>query len=334
MILNPFALTALFVGVISLLLIAASVVSAFYFSRRMKQGADADERATAKDRVHLSFLLIATAFILRLASWPLFYILLQSYIPLIPGAMCIFGVTQVRPGFTLFLEIVKPAAFFLIGGWLILYRLDLALKTRPLVRNVLRFLAVVSLVAAVDAAAELAFLLSFSPPGIAVSCCTAVTDMVFAAAKLNPDALFGAARVPLIIGTYYGSSIALILLLGFLLARKASGLVSLPRLALTAGISCFGVFITYAAYRERLGPQMMGLPDHHCLYCLLQYQPLSILILGLFLLGSFLAIWPLLLRCLAPPATAAERLETLNRNLYRSALVCLAIALLMTWMLT
>jgi len=331
MILNPFALTALFVGAISLLLIAASVVSAFYFSRRMKQSDSVDERAAAKDGIHLSFLLIATAFILRLASWPLFYIVLQSYVPLIPGAMCIFGVTQVRPGFTLFLEIVKPAAFFLIGGWLILYRLDLALKTRPLVQNVLRFLTVVSLVAAVDAAAELAFLLSFSPPGVAVSCCTAVTDMAFAAAKLNPDALYGGARVSVIVATYYGSSIGLLLLLGFLLVRRSSSLVSLPPLALTAGMAGFGIFIAYAAYREYLGPQMMGLPDHHCLYCLFQYQPLSLIIVGLFLPGSFLAMWPLLLRCLAPSGRTAERLAALNRSLYRSAWICLAIALLMTW---
>src|SRR5512139_3218478 len=111
MILNAFALIELFIGSLSLLLIAVSALSAFHFNRRMVMSERPDERSRAKDRVHLSFLLLSTAFILRLAAWPLFYILLQSYIPLIPGAMCIFGVTQVRPGFVLFLQLWKPMAF-------------------------------------------------------------------------------------------------------------------------------------------------------------------------------------------------------------------------------
>ncbi len=334
MILNAFALIALFIGGLSLLLMVASAVSAFHFGRRMKWIEGPDERARTKDLVHLSFLLLCTAFILRLAAWPLFYILLQSYIPLIPGAMCIFGVTQVRPGFVLFLQLWKPLSFFLIGGWLILYQLDLSLKTRPLIQTVLRFLAVVSFVAVVDAAAELAFILSFSPPGVAVSCCTAVVDLAIPAAQLNPEALFGAARVPLLLGAYYGSSLSLLALLGYLIIRKKSGSIPRAFMALTAGVAGLGVVLTYAAYRERIGPRMMELPDHHCLYCLLQYQPWSIFIISLFLLGSCLSIWPLMLHCLVPSQTMAERLSILSRSLYRGAFCCLTIALLMTWILS
>ena len=140
MVLNPFALTYLFVGTISLLLIVAAALSALYFHREMKSREGADERARAEIRIHLSLLFLFTAFLLRLATWPLFYILLQSLIPVVPGAMCIFGVTQVMPVFVTFLQVLKPLAFFLIGGCLLFYRLDISLKTRPFINKNFRML--------------------------------------------------------------------------------------------------------------------------------------------------------------------------------------------------
>ncbi len=90
MILNSFALIALFIDTISLLLTAGSVFSALYFFRQLKRCEAPDEKARMEGRIHLSLLLLLTAFLLRIISWPLFYILLQSYVPFVTGAMCIF----------------------------------------------------------------------------------------------------------------------------------------------------------------------------------------------------------------------------------------------------
>jgi len=329
MILNTFSLISLFVGFISLFLMAAAVLSALHFYRQMRSVEGADNKFRAKDRIHLSFLLLATAFLIRLASWPLFYILLQSYIPLVPGAMCIYGATRVMPAFTAFLQILKPLAFFLIGGWLILYRLDLSLNTHPLTQKIIRFLAVASAAAIIDGAAELLFILIFSPPGVTVTCCTAVADIRVPSSILRPAAFFAAPHLPVLIASYHGFNIGLIALIGLLLLRKSFRAIPRSLLALVAFVASISSVVTYAAYREHLGPKLMNLPDHHCLYCLLQYRPISAVILGLFILGVFSAIWPLLLNQLAKSDEAAERLSSLTRNLLKWALVCLSISWLM-----
>ena len=172
MVLNAFALISNFVGLISLLLTVGAALSALHFHRRLKASESPDERVRAETRIHLSLLLLFTAFLVRLATWPLFYLLLQSLIPIVPGAMCIYGVTQVMPALTLFLQILKPLAFFLIGGWLIFYSLDLSLRNHPLMGKSIRLLVAASTVAALDGVAELLFIFIFSPPGVAVSCCT------------------------------------------------------------------------------------------------------------------------------------------------------------------
>jgi hypothetical protein len=319
MILNPFALTALFVGTISLALTAGSVFSALYFYRQWKRCESADEKARIGIRIHLSLLLLLTAFLLRLVSWPLFYILLQSYIPIVTGAMCIFGVTRVMPVFVAFLQILKPLAFFLIGGWLIFFRLDLSLRTPFPAGKSIRFLAVASAVAAVDCAAELLFIFLFTPPGVAVSCCTAVSDLVIPAAPLLPRALFSPKYHPALVAAYHGSHLALLGLLGSLIWRNGA---KRPLLTLLAFLVFINGTISYGAFKEYLGPRLMHLPDHHCLYCLLQYRPASIAILGLLILGSFLAMWPRLL-CHFASDEASEKLSVLIPGLLKYSTACI-----------
>ena len=60
----------------------------------------------------------ASAVGLGLASWPLLYLLLQSYVPEWPDVMCIYGVTRVGagsvgasrflPGLVTALQVLKP----------------------------------------------------------------------------------------------------------------------------------------------------------------------------------------------------------------------------------
>ncbi len=319
MVLNAFALTTLFVGAISLLLIAGAALSALYFHRQWKRSESADEKARVENRFHLSMLLLFTAFLLRLAAWPLFYILLQSLIPVVPGAMCIYGTTQAMPAFTAFLEIIKPAAFFLVGGFLLFYGLDLSMKNRPFINESVRMLAVASTVAATDAFAEILFVFVFSPPGAAVSCCTAVADLVLPAKLLTPIPILNPSRQDAFIAAYHGLNLGLAGFLCFLVRRKNAKRLSLVFAAMAA---CLNAAIAGLAFKDYLGPRLMGLPDHHCLYCLLQYEPVSIVILGLLILGTYLAVWPLWLRHAAADA-AKERLDFLNLNLFKWAAACL-----------
>jgi hypothetical protein len=320
MVLNTFSLLSLFIGAISLFLMAGAPLLALHFYGQMKGAEGADVRALAESRIHLSLLLIFTAFLLRLATWPLFYIRLQSLIPLVPGAMCIFGVTRVMPAFVTFLQVLKPSAFFLVGGWLIFYGYDLSFKTRPLMEKSLRLLVWTAAIAGADAAAEILFILLFSPPGVAVSCCTAVGDIVAPSRTLLPVPLFSAHYHGILMAGYHGFNLGLAGLMGILVWRRRAGR---PLLWLVALAALANGAVTYGAFKEYLGPRLMHLPDHHCLYCLLQYRPASILILGLFILGSFSAMWPLLLSRAITADEAVESLDSLNLNLLKCAIVCL-----------
>jgi hypothetical protein len=330
MILNAFALILLFIDAVSLLLIAGAGASAFHFYRQTERSQGVDDQLRAKDRLHLSFLFLSTAFFIRLAAWPLFYILLHSLIPLVPGAMCIFGVTRVMPIFVAFLQVLKPVTFFLAGGWLILYMFDLSFKTRPLVHKSIRFLIVVSVLATLDGVAEISFIFAFSPPGIAVSCCTAAADISVPASPLRPDVLFGAQYHHVLMAGYHIFNLGMVALIALLLRRKPSGSISRAALALAAVVASVNALITYVSFRECIGPRLLDLPDHHCLYCLLQYRPVSIAMMGLFLLGSFLAVWPFLLNILSKPIAEEKFLSNPAQYLFKFAFVCLAAS----WILT
>jgi hypothetical protein len=330
MILNTFALTALFIGTISLLLTVGSVFSALYFFHQSKKCEGIDEKARMEVRIHLSLLLLLTAFLLRLVSWPLFYILLQSYVPSVTGAMCIFGVTRVMPVFIAFLQILKPLAFFMVGGWLIFYSLDLSLKAHPLVSKSICFLTIASAVAAADCAAEILFIFLFAPPGVAVSCCTAVSDLVLPTVPLLPKALFSVQYRHVLIAAYHSINIALLGLLGLLIWRKYA---KSPLLSLLAMMVFINSLISYGAFKEYLGPSLMHLPDHHCLYCLLQYRPSSIAILGLLILGYFLALWPRLL-CRLASDEARAKLGLLIPRLLKSSAGCILVSWLTTTVLS
>jgi hypothetical protein len=330
MILNPFALTSIFTGIVSLLLIAGAAISALYFHRQMKHSVGPDERARAEIRIHFSLLLLFTAFVLRLIAWPLFYILLQSLIPIVPGAMCIYGVTQVMPALISFIQLFKPMAFFLIGGWLLFYGLDLSLKNHSLMEQSIRLLVSAAVFAAVDGVAEILFIFLFSPPGVAVSCCTVVADIVLPAVPLLPVPLLRSQYHGILMIGYHGFN--LLLAGGIIVSawRKNAGRLWLTVIAITALINCL---ITYAAFKEYIGPRLMRLPDHHCLYCMLQYRPVSIIIVGLFVLGSFCAIWPRWLNRTVVADESGEHLSSLNLALLKCAAVCLFASWLMAILL-
>jgi hypothetical protein len=306
---------------------AAAALSALYFHRQLRECEGIDERASAQNRCHLSLLLLFTAFIIRLVTWPLLYILLQSLIPMVPGAMCIYGVTRVMPALISFLQVIKPLAFFFIGGWLLFYGLDVSLKNRPLINKSIRLLIIVSIVAAADGIAEVLFVLLFSPPGVAVSCCTVVADLIIPARPLIPVPLLSAHYYNALMAGYHVFNLGFAGFIGLLIYRKSTRRVWLMLAAIAALLNGL---ITYGAFKEYLGPRLMHLPDHHCLYCMLQYRPISIGILSLFVLGSFLAIWPQWLSRAAGSNEATGGLTSMNLSLFKGTVICL----LASWLIT
>ena len=83
-----------------------------------------EDKSKFERKGYLVFLLACVTLSVRMIVWPWFYFMLQSFVSEVPGAMCMFGVTQILPSTVTFLQIIKPISFFIMGGWLLCYYVD------------------------------------------------------------------------------------------------------------------------------------------------------------------------------------------------------------------
>src|SRR5262249_49008595 len=161
MIVNSYAILDLFLAALRLLLAAGIVALGFAAWRHSRQAACPGFRKALEDRSYLLFLMALVLLALNLASWPLLYLLLQSYVPQWPGVMCIYGVTQIGagslgqsqylPALLRFLQAAKPALVFASGVWFVLYLINRRTQTAPLMKRILLGLMAVGALAAADA---------------------------------------------------------------------------------------------------------------------------------------------------------------------------------------
>ena len=169
MILNAYAVLDAFVGLLRFglgLLVIALGLAVWRAWRRSIQFPE--ERKKLEDRCYLLFLLGGLLLCLNIVAWPLFYLLLQSYVPQWTGVMCIYGVTQIGkgsmnssrylPSLITAVQIFKPILIFLSGTWFVLYLVNRRTRTAPLTGRVLLVLLVAGGLAVADAAAEVAYI--------------------------------------------------------------------------------------------------------------------------------------------------------------------------------
>lgn len=293
MILNALSISEIFFDLLSLGMTFWGGFKAFLLYQALRKAETPAERGHIEDQSYLLFSLILVALIIRLLHWPLFYLTLHSFIPQVNGAMCIFGVTQVREPLTRFLEMIKPLEFFLIGGWLILHHLDRASLTNALLGRKLVFLVFLSAVILAEVLGDLILFFTLSP-NILVSCCTTVTDILSRPTSTLPQSIIGPQYKTGIEALYWLLQFILIGLNGYLaLAIQGRPLEKGKRILLT--LIGFLSLINAAAFLlvqiESFAPRFMGLPYHHCLYCLWQIVPASIILYLFFIMGTMGPGW-------------------------------------------
>ncbi len=257
MILNAYAVLDAAVSLLRLglgLLVVVLWVFAWLAWRR--RGAGPERRQAAEDRCYLLFMLGGLLLALNVLSWPLLYLLLQSYVPEWPDVMCIYGVTQIGvgsigparflPPLLAALQAMKPALVFLSGAWFVLYLVNRGTRTAPLTGRVLFVLLAASALAVADAASEVAYLVipkkEEFPEG---GCCAGVFDAAGGASRFLPPALSGADSGPWLYGGYYTINGLMVVALG------AASLRRRPR----------GVAGPASAERGRLGRGQRPVPD-------------------------------------------------------------------------
>lgn len=293
MILNTYAVLLAFVAALRLALVGCGVAVGVAAARRPAPAAEDDGRTP------LLFLLAVVLIALNLASWPLLYLLLQSYVPEWSGVMCIYGVTRVGegtvgparhlPGLLVFLQAAKPLLVFVGGGWLVLYGLDRRAAAAPLAGRLLVLLVPLGALAAADAAAELAYVAipktEEVPSG---GCCTAAADRNPADALPLRPVLDRVGR-PAVIAACYGVNLAV--LAGLLAAVRSPRLVP-PLLGPLVGLGCVAAPVATGLFAvEVVAPALLGLPDHRCPYDLIPDAPEAVVAAAAYLGGVFALGW-------------------------------------------
>jgi hypothetical protein len=298
MILNSYAVLTAFVAAVRGLL-ALAVLGLAVGELRAWRRRPASHQDVAEQHSYLVFLLVILLVALNLVSWPLLYLLLESYVPAWPGVMCIYGVTQVGagsvgpsgwlPALLGVLQWSKPALVFAGGAWFVLYALNRQTVSGPLLPRLFGALPALAVLALADAAVELTYL---AIPKIDVlpssGCCTAPAgDGWTSWFTAGSDEDTGRTWLWL---AYYGGNLALIAALwgvafrpnvipgGWRLGSLLAGGVAVAVVS--------GVFLAEVA-----APTLLHLPFHRCVYDLIPQAPEAILAVTLFLAGCFLLGW-------------------------------------------
>lgn len=307
-------------------------IMSFRISQKWGQPLNAEERTDIENRSYLLLLTAAVILSVKLLSWPFFYATLQSYVASIRGAMCIFGVTQFYPSMSSALQFFKPLVFFLIGGWLLLNQLDRKTERAPLFRRKFLLLSVVSVMALVDSAGDLIYFTSLNAE-TSVACCTTFFDLPERATAILPLSVLGREYEKYMFPAYYISNIALLVFMGvsYQSFRKVlHSQTNTMRITIAGAVlAVLTAAITIFAMFEVVAPGLMGLPYHHCVYCMWQYVPDSVLITVLFIIGVFLPCWALLLNITGRHRETDAALKVYIMNLYFFGTVSIGASLLM-----
>jgi hypothetical protein len=298
MIVNRYSVIMTFMSALGLILAAVLAATAVLVATQIIASRRERDNSRVERTLHLVTLLSMVFLIVATLSWGMFYAMLNSFVPEVPGAMCIYGVTRVMPAATAFIQIAKPLVIFVLGGCLLIEHVrrqsGLAFQ-RPTSMFALAFVAVC---AAFVSGAELHYVFNMTSLN-EVSCCSRGSETpggaVQQAAYYLPWQIPAAQlQVLLNIGFFVGTP----LLATWLLWRShrqqtrytavrvlGSGLLLLGAIALAA--------VSLVEFKEVLSPLLMRLPFHHCLYCLLSNSqaPDAPLIAGNLAVGVLCTGW-------------------------------------------
>jgi hypothetical protein len=329
MMLNSYAVLAVFFALLRLGLGVVVLACGAFGWRRWHAGGD---RTTSENAGHLAFLLAVTLVLLGIASWPLLYLLLQSYVPEWPGAMCIYGVTQVGagstgparhlPGLLRAMQVLKPALVFAGGAWYVLYLLDRRARGAPLLGRLFALLLPLGVLAVGDSVADLTYMsIPKREEFPAAGCCTAIADST--ASRFLPRSWVGEGGRPQLWAAYGASNVLLMLMIaaGWANLRRLNVLVALSAVV---NVAVSGVFLV-----EVFAPSLLDLPFHHCAYDLIPDAPEGVIAVALNLIGSFGVGWIVTLHWLGGADETWPHAAALGGALARLSLWCLATSLVM-----
>ena len=290
MIVNAYAILSLFACGLQCA-VAMWLTGRWLNSRRVWSSGWTDGGAEAVERnAYLMMTLALVLLGLGLASWPLLYLLLQSYVPSWPGVMCIDGVTRIGtgslgasrflPGLLTALQVFKPLLMLMGGAWLVTYLANRATSNAPLMRRLLWGLLIIGSTSLCDGVCTACYLLiPKQEDHLAAGCCTQATSTT--TTRSSEPLLAGVSGTELAVVFMLLWAGLLILILDSIRKQRGGRKRMGGLLASTLVVSLLGgLFLV-----DVLSPALLQRP-HHCPYDLVSELPESVIGIVLFMVGS------------------------------------------------
>jgi len=226
-------------------------------------GCDDEEKHLLEKDFYLAFSGIVVILLIRLFLVPIYFWTMQGFVPMIPGAMCLWGVFNAVPAAwgTLLLKFVLPVVYL---GWMLLYYIDGKSKTHPLMQNMMTFFIIISPLVLIDSGTDVLIFSAIKP--VQVNCCSSSVDV---GAQPVPAAIGGLSGQMQLLIIFFIMASAFALLL-FLSVKQRKALWG----ALALSFPLAGVYVL--SMMQVLSPWLLHLPFHHCPFCLLQDHPLAV----------------------------------------------------------
>ncbi len=299
-IVNPFSVVAAFAAILRLALGIFVLVAGVHAIRAWRRGRAGDD-AKGEGRFYLLVAASVTLTGLAVASWPLLYLVLQSYVPLWPGVMCIQGVTRIGTGsigapaalphLLGILAVTKPLLVFATGAWLVLHLVNRRGRTGALTGHVLKALVLCSLLAVADGAVETAyFFVPKQEKTLAAGCCGGDAAVAESPRTSRPLVAAGAGQRAGVSASFLALGTGLVIALSAAIRRGG------PWLALSAAGAILSLPLGLVFLVDVAAPWFLHLPYHHCVYCLVRWMPETLFGIALHVLGAFGAGWALVAR--------------------------------------
>ena len=269
MILNSYIVTYLICSSLSLFAGLTAALTGFRIWKKWDINNEAEEQYRLEKKVYLVITVLSLGFFLRLLMIPLWFWTLYSMIISIPGAMCLVGVHNINAPLSYIASILKLVLPALYGYWLTLNLLDRQVATQPFMKQKLLFLTPLGILILAETILDISFF--FSAPPRQVSCCTSLFDIP---REGIPQIITQSTWIWVVI--FY---ILAIFILGeivcFLIAHKRSTSTGKGKwfgkksVMFTETLVIILLFVVFAlALHTKISPLFLGLPFHHCVFCL------------------------------------------------------------------
>ncbi len=277
--------TTVVVLVIGVLSLALALYGGFLsLSITEKLDGDEEEKHSSEQRYYLLGMIGIIVLFARILAVPLFFWMIQSLVPYIPGAMCSYGVINVGSPYSTIALVLKIILPFVYGLWLVIEVSNRKQPMLPLIGGLARsFVMFLLPLVLLDSAMDLLLVASIRP--VYAPCCSSVYDID---PPFSPSALFGTQVGMLIVLITIVAAITLIAVQWF--ESKSRYLPSI-----TLILSALVAFLYLITLHDTLAPLVLGLSNHHCPYCLFQEFPDTAIFTGLFWIGIASAGWRVIL---------------------------------------